>query len=206
MSKWSDEQARQIGKAIKALRGDRTGQWLADRTAELGHAISRTTISELESDDGRRKHVTTAELCVLAAALNTAPIALLYPGPYGQQVEVLPGVDWPQQIQAVQWFSGIQQHGWTDRVSGPGEPAGGGGRESAQMRNEYRSNIGGLTQWRELLDLYQERSDMRQPRSEDENDVKVYRLLLRSINTRINSLRLALNLLSIDDFEDEDGG
>lgn len=58
----------------------RSAQWLADKTGELGYQVSRTTISDLEN--GRRRYVTTAELVVLALALDTAPIALMYPGPY----------------------------------------------------------------------------------------------------------------------------
>ena len=60
-------------------------------------------IADLEN--GRRKYVTVAELIVLARALNTAPIALLYPDPCAE-VEMLPGYtsDGPS---ALQWFSGL---------------------------------------------------------------------------------------------------
>ena len=94
-----------IAAEVKRLRGKRSGQWLSDRTAELGHRLSRTTLSEMES--GSRKHFTVAELVVLARALNTGPAALVFPGPYVDgMVEVLPGVE-VSEIRAVQWFSGL---------------------------------------------------------------------------------------------------
>jgi len=60
-------------------------------------------ISDLEK--GRRKYVTTAELMVLARALDTTPIALLYPDPYGD-VDMLPTVHATASF-ALQWFSGF---------------------------------------------------------------------------------------------------
>ena len=66
--------------------------------------MPRTTISELEN--GKRKYVSTAELAILLWALDTAPAALLYPPPYRDEVEVLPGqssTSWS----AAEWFSGI---------------------------------------------------------------------------------------------------
>lgn len=66
--------------------------------------MPRTTISELEND--KRKYVSTAELAILPWALDTAPAALLYPPPYRDEVEVLPGqssTSWS----AAEWFSGI---------------------------------------------------------------------------------------------------
>lgn len=197
MDTWEAEQATRIGTAVKDLRGKRTGQWLADRTAELGMKMTRQTITDLEN--GRRRYVTTAELAVLAAALNTAPIALLYPGPYNQQIEVLPGVDWPRQIDAAQWFSGIQEHGWTDRVSRPGESKGAGGAESAQMRADYRKNIRELRLWRELLDVYKKISQVVIPPNPTKENRRVTELLLEHLNFEVHSLRAQLGLEEIDD-------
>jgi hypothetical protein len=49
---------------------------------------------------------------------------------------------------------------------------------------------------------------MRSPDPTKKNDVEVYRMLLRNLNTQIDSLRLELGLVDIDDLaaEDEDGG
>ncbi|HME74272.1 MAG TPA: helix-turn-helix transcriptional regulator [Mycobacterium sp.] len=101
---WAGDQAERVGRELKRLRGRRSGQWLSDRTAELGYRVPRTTISELEN--GKRKYVSTAELAILARALDTAPVALLYPPPYQDDIELLPGqssTSWS----AAEWFSGM---------------------------------------------------------------------------------------------------
>lgn len=105
MSKsWADEQTARIAAEIKALRGKRSGKWLADRTSELGHPVSRTTISELET--GKRKSVTVAELLVLAAALQVPPLQLVFPDlPFGE-VEALPGV-MERSVDAALWATGL---------------------------------------------------------------------------------------------------
>ena len=101
---WAEEQASTIAAEVRRLRGSRSAQWLADQTTRLGHTITRSVIADLEN--GRRRYVTTAELMVLAAALNTTPVALLYPDPCAADVEMLPGytTDGPS---ALQWFSGL---------------------------------------------------------------------------------------------------
>jgi len=101
---WAGDQAERVGRELKRLRGRRSGQWLSDRTAELGYRVPRTTISELEN--GKRKYVSTAELAILARALDTAPVALLCPPPYQGEIEVVPGessTSWS----AAEWFSGM---------------------------------------------------------------------------------------------------
>jgi hypothetical protein len=102
---WADEQASRIASEVRRLRGSNSAQWLSDRTAALGHTVTRSVIADLEN--GRRKYVTTAELIVLALALDTAPITLLYPGPYlDGMVRLSPkGAEIPEII-AVEWFSG----------------------------------------------------------------------------------------------------
>ena len=52
-------------------------QKLADVTDELGMPIPRSVLANLES--GRRETVTVAEVLVLAAALDVAPIDLICP-------------------------------------------------------------------------------------------------------------------------------
>lgn len=100
---WADEQAARIGQTIKALRGKRSGQWLSDTTAEVGHRVSRTTISEIEN--GKRKSVSTAELAVLAEALEVPPMYLLYPNLPDGEVEILPG-QLRTSTEAWEWFAG----------------------------------------------------------------------------------------------------
>ncbi len=101
---WGEAHAHRVSEEIRRLRGSRSAQWLAGRTAELGHPVSRSVITDIEN--GRRRYITVSELLVIAAALDTAPIALLYPGPYDDETaEVLPHVN-ATELQAVQWFSG----------------------------------------------------------------------------------------------------
>lgn len=66
-----------------------SAQQLADRTAELGMPMPRPVLANLES--GRRDSVTAAELLVLAAALGVAPMELLCPVGYDEEIELLPG-------------------------------------------------------------------------------------------------------------------
>ncbi|OBA81545.1 hypothetical protein A9W99_02725 [Mycobacterium sp. 1164966.3] len=101
---WAEEQAHRTAMEIRRLRGKRSAQWLATRTAELGSEVTRSVISDLEI--GRRRYVTTAELVVLALALGTAPLALLYPAPYRDKIRAFPGQPEVTKIWAAQWFSG----------------------------------------------------------------------------------------------------
>lgn len=107
---WEEEQAHRVGLEVRRLRGKRSAQWLSDRTQECGCLVTRTVISDLEV--GRRRYVTVAELLILARALDTAPIALLYPYPYyGEgKIQILPPVAGSgaelDKIFAVQWFTG----------------------------------------------------------------------------------------------------
>jgi transcriptional regulator with XRE-family HTH domain len=66
-----------------------SAQQLADRTVELGMPIPRSVLANLES--GRRETVSAAEIVVLAAALNVAPVELLSPVGFDKQIEMLPG-------------------------------------------------------------------------------------------------------------------
>jgi len=110
---WAEDTTHRIAAAVKALRGKRSAQWLADRTAELGHPISRTAISNLEI--GRKHAVDVPELIVLARALGVPPLLLLYPDLPAGEVEVLPGhrtSSWS----AAQWFAGTGPYEATDKT------------------------------------------------------------------------------------------
>ncbi|ANN97512.1 Putative regulator or DNA-binding protein [Mycobacteroides abscessus subsp. massiliense] len=115
---WQLALAKRIGKAVYDLRRkyDLTAQALAQRTAELGYPISRVAISKIESNS-RSGKVDVAEIVVLAAALHTSPVALIYPGPYDEKVESLPGAN-DRQFDAVQWFS-AESTEKTSRASHP---------------------------------------------------------------------------------------
>lgn len=102
MTQWSDDWTKEIATEIRHLRGDRSAQWLSDRTDELGHRVTRSIITDLET--GRRKYISLAELTVLAAALDTYPIALAYPD-IQEQTKPLPSLDEVEKFFAAQWFS-----------------------------------------------------------------------------------------------------
>lgn len=115
--RWAKELVDRIGKAIKEARGGKSAAWLSDRTAELGYRVSPTVIAKLDS--GHRGTVlSVAELLVLSAALGVPPVALVYPGPYGQPVEVLPNEE-TTEIAAAEWFSGLEF--WRSELRGSPE-------------------------------------------------------------------------------------
>lgn len=81
-----------------------SAQQLADECARLGHpGLQRTVISNLEN--GRRRDVSVADVLVLAAALEVAPAALVFPVGYAAEVECLPGRTSPP-LEAADWFAG----------------------------------------------------------------------------------------------------
>lgn len=103
---WAARHAADVGRRVWYYR-DRTGvsaQQLADKCADLGlPSITRTVITKLEN--GRREAVSTAELLVLAAALDVPPILLVIPLMRQPLVEILPGLNvWPWA--ALLWFRG----------------------------------------------------------------------------------------------------
>lgn len=79
-------------------------QWLSDRTAELGHQISRSRISDLERGD-RGGLLGIAEVMILAEALQVPPIQLIYPDLPEGECEYLPGAT-TMSWHALQWFTG----------------------------------------------------------------------------------------------------
>lgn len=138
MAQWERDLHARISQAIKVARGKRSAQWLADRTVELGYPVTRAQIANYES--GRKMTLDIAELIALASALNTSPVALVYPGPYDEEVELFPGESWSQ-FTAAQWFSAI-----------PSEPY----EEMSQWRSETRD----LNLWRRLDALESSRASI----------------------------------------------
>jgi transcriptional regulator with XRE-family HTH domain len=148
---WPSEITGRIAAEIKRLRGDRSGQWLSDQTEKLGHRVSRSTISEIET--GRRKSITVADLIILAAALDTVPIALIYPGPYNETVRVLPTLR-VAQIWGARWFSGelrtISEVPFDDK----------GHYIKVARPLEYDNNIRRLEKARRAAELYERKASM----------------------------------------------
>ncbi|MFV0286245.1 MAG: helix-turn-helix domain-containing protein [Demequina sp.] len=96
---------RRIGTHLGRLRDARglSAQQVADRTRGLGVEITRSSIANLES--GRKTSLSVVELAVLAAALDVAPVRLLF-DVEDDPVEVLPG-NRVHGIDAADWFSGL---------------------------------------------------------------------------------------------------
>ncbi|UDF20117.1 hypothetical protein [Rhodococcus qingshengii] len=102
--RWGRDTTQRVADAIRKARGKSTVQWLSDRTAELGHRVSRSRISDLERGD-RGGLLGVAELIVLAGALDVPPVVLLYPGLAEEKIKVLPGIE-ARSWDALRWFTG----------------------------------------------------------------------------------------------------
>jgi transcriptional regulator with XRE-family HTH domain len=103
---WQKDMAERVGRAVQTRRQDlkMTAAVLAKRTAELGYPVSRVAIGKLENNH-REGKFDLAELLVLAAALDIAPLELLYPGAPDQVVELLPSQT-ATTLDASTWFIG----------------------------------------------------------------------------------------------------
>jgi transcriptional regulator with XRE-family HTH domain len=80
-----------IAAAIKQRRKHEhlTAEQLAAKTTELGYPITRSQIANYES--GRRQSLDTAELLIIAHALDVPLLGLLFPGPIACAIELIPG-------------------------------------------------------------------------------------------------------------------
>ncbi len=95
--------AREVRRYRERQRPKMSVQKLADKTDELGMLIPRSVLANLES--GRRDTISVAEVLVLAAALDVAPIDLICPVGFDQQTEMLPGATMDP-LSAMRWFTG----------------------------------------------------------------------------------------------------
>lgn len=99
-------EAAGIGERVAHFRhkAGLSAQELAERCAKLGlKSISRVVIAKLET--GKREAVSTAELKVLAQALEVPAVVLLFPIGRAKTIEVLPGQD-AEPWAAYEWFIG----------------------------------------------------------------------------------------------------
>jgi transcriptional regulator with XRE-family HTH domain len=101
---WPAAFTAQMGAAIKAAREAQSlsAVKLAARTEDLGCPIHRVGITKIEAGE---RALTVPELMVIAAALGTTPLALIFPSPVIESIEVLPGKNLST-IEAVGWFTG----------------------------------------------------------------------------------------------------
>lgn len=101
---WEQRLLSQVGEAIDNARHGKSDQWIADRTAVLGHPLTRTAISEYRR--GVRKTMPISDWLILSAALGVPPVTLLFPGLPDRQVELLPISAGPVALDALQWVTG----------------------------------------------------------------------------------------------------
>jgi transcriptional regulator with XRE-family HTH domain len=105
---WAAQHTAAIGENVARWRGRRrlSAQRLADRCRKLGMpSLSRTVITKLEN--GRKEAVSTAELVILATALEVPPAVLMFPIGERDTVETTPGVE-SAPLDAIFWFAGLR--------------------------------------------------------------------------------------------------
>lgn len=102
---WSERLALAVAQEVRRHRQARglSAKQLSDRCAQLGMPIQRSVLANLES--GRRATISVAEVMVLAAALEVAPMQLLFPVGYEERFEFLPNQH-AVPFAAAQWFEG----------------------------------------------------------------------------------------------------
>ncbi|MET9974859.1 helix-turn-helix domain-containing protein [Streptomyces microflavus] len=103
---WVDQVMATVAAEVRRRRKELgwSAQNLADRCAEIGHPIPRNVIANMES--GRRSNLPLVDVMVLAEALGTPPICLLYPVGYVDDVQRLPLQDSTSTLDALRWFTG----------------------------------------------------------------------------------------------------
>ena len=142
-----------MAATIKTRRGDRSGQWLADRCKALGHPISRTALWEIEN--GKRRTIAVAELLVIAAALDVPPVQLVFPDLPDGPAEALPDMRMSS-LDAVRWITG---EGDLPDPSMPEVDTAMYKRPPSPYRLEWHPNTELLSLCREYADLCQRTSE-----------------------------------------------
>jgi transcriptional regulator with XRE-family HTH domain len=104
-NEWSVRVAHGIGERVAhhRKRADLTAAMLSARCAERGLPLDRNVITKIER--GHRNSVTVDEVMVLAAALDIAPVLLLFGVGTETESEPLPG-EVREPFRAAQWFAG----------------------------------------------------------------------------------------------------
>lgn len=103
---WTDQVMATVATEVRRRRKELgwSAQELADTCADLGHPIPRNVIANMES--GRRSTLPLVDVIVLAAALDTSPILLLYPLGYTARIQKLPLTEAVTTWEALRWFTG----------------------------------------------------------------------------------------------------
>ncbi|WP_371791849.1 helix-turn-helix domain-containing protein [Streptomyces sp. NBC_01471] len=87
---WVDRIKANVAAEVRRRRKEMgwSAQDLAEQCEQLGHPIPRNVIANMES--GRRASLPLVDVMVLAAALETYPVCLIFPVGYVEQTQELP--------------------------------------------------------------------------------------------------------------------
>ncbi|HEY5834259.1 helix-turn-helix domain-containing protein [Streptomyces sp.] len=115
VAEWQAQVAATVAAEVRRRRKElgMSAQDLADACEEIGYAIPRNVIANMES--GRRTTLPLPDVMVLAEALHTHPICLIYPVGHVPKAPLLPDRDSVDTWTALSWFTGEQN-------TGDGEP------------------------------------------------------------------------------------
>ncbi|MFB1042340.1 helix-turn-helix domain-containing protein [Streptomyces chrestomyceticus] len=103
---WEDRIKTNVAGEVRRRRKERgwSAQDLADQCEQLGHPIPRNVIANMES--GRRANLPLVDVLVLAAALRTYPVCLIFPVGYVDRTQELPFQDLVPTWDALRRFTG----------------------------------------------------------------------------------------------------
>jgi hypothetical protein len=188
---WQKDMAERVGRAVQNRRRvlKMTAAALAKRCAEFGYPISRVAIGKIESNH-REGKLDLAELVTLAQALDTAPIALLYPGPYRKEVEFVPKSEVPE-IWAAQWFSGLV-YGVSDVPYTDGEVV------AVPNFVAYDRSLDQLRRARQRLELEERRNALRRNLAEQRDPELISQMVdeVADLQRRINEIDTEIDRLN----------
>ncbi|MDQ1018320.1 helix-turn-helix domain-containing protein [Streptomyces afghaniensis] len=106
---WADRIKANVAGEVRRRRKEMgwSAQDLADRCEGLGHPIPRNVIANMES--GRRANLPLVDVMVLAAALETYPVCLIFPVGYVDETQELPFEDLIPTWDALRRFTGEEE-------------------------------------------------------------------------------------------------
>ncbi|MEV6480301.1 helix-turn-helix transcriptional regulator [Streptomyces sp. NPDC051576] len=106
---WADRVKANVAGEVRRRRKEMgwSAQDLADACERLGHPIPRNVIANMES--GRRASLPLVDVMVLAAALETYPVCLIFPVGYVEQTQELPFQDLVPTWDALRRFTGEEE-------------------------------------------------------------------------------------------------
>lgn len=98
MSEWSESLVSRFSAAMRARRKelDLSVQDVANRTVELGHPISRSTLSGLENNRNKDR-LALPDALAIAEVLHVPMLYLLFPEQPDGEVELVPGLTFPSE-------------------------------------------------------------------------------------------------------------